>query len=73
MKIGVLKAIIVRFDSMNNARKEAKRIDQYYKYNWVFDDVAVEPKLERFVEKAYQAVRPMQHKAAHGHKKVKSM
>jgi hypothetical protein len=73
VQIGVLKALIIQFDNMQNARNEAKRIDQYYKYNWIFDDVAGEPLLERFVEKVYGAVRPLKHKATTGIKKVKSM
>ncbi len=50
--------IFVEFNSFDAARKEAKRIDQWYVRNWVIDDVTGEPPLERFVQKVYQAKRP---------------
>ena len=73
VRIGVLEAVVIQFDEMSNARKEAKRIDQYYKYNWVFDNVTDEPRLERFFEKVYQAVRPMKHKSVSTGSRVKSI
>ena len=73
VRIGVLEAVVIQFDEMKNARKEAKRIDQYYKYNWVFDNVTDEPRLERFFEKVYQAVRPMKHRSTSRGNKVKSI
>ena len=73
VKIGVLEAVVIQFDEMKNARKAAKRIDQYYKYNWVFDNVTDEPRLERFFEKVYEAVRPMKYKSESGGSKGKSI
>ena len=53
-----LDMIFIEFESEDDAKIEATRIDQYYKWNWVFDDVSNEPMLEKFIEKNYQAHRP---------------
>ena len=50
--------IAVEFQTEELAKREAMRIGQFYKYNWVFDDVKGEPPLERFVKEAYDAIAP---------------
>jgi len=57
-KIRGLEMVFIEFESESDARQEAIRIDGYYKYNWVMDDITGEPMLERFVVKVYGATRP---------------
>jgi len=56
-KVKGLDFIYLEFDSETLAKKEAKRINGYYRGNWVFDDVTGEPVLERFVKNVYHAER----------------
>lgn len=58
VKVKNLKMICVEFKDTASAREEALRIDQYYLKNWVFDDVAGEPKLERYIQKL-KGIRPL--------------
>ena len=44
---------VVEFQNPEQARIVAKKIDQYYIGNWVFDDVVGEPVLEEFVVKYF--------------------
>ena len=44
------------FETKEQARAEALRIDQYYPRNWVFDDIKGEPLQEAFVKKAFKAI-----------------
>lgn len=53
---------VVEFQNPEQARVVAKKIDQYYLGNWVFDDVVGEPVLEEFVTKYIKARRPSQEK-----------
>jgi len=55
-----LRMILVKFETQEQARLEALRIDGYYSRNWVFDDTAGEPRLERFVKKVCNAIRPLE-------------
>lgn len=48
---------VVEFENEKLAKEAAFNIGQYYAKNWVFDDVAGEPVLEYFVDKAFGAVR----------------
>jgi hypothetical protein len=50
-----LEMTYVEFESPEQAKVAAQKIDQYYSRNWVFDDVKGEPDLERFVKKVYKA------------------
>lgn len=55
-----LDMIFINYDTADNARLAAAKIDQYYIENWVIDEVADEPLLEKFILKAYpEAVRPL--------------
>ena len=49
-------------ETQEQAKALAERLDLYYKYNWVFDDVAGEPVLEDFVVRAYGAAKPSKEK-----------
>lgn len=49
---------VVEFQNPEQARVVAKKIDQYYVGNWVFDDVVGEPVLEEFVRIFLKASRP---------------
>lgn len=46
---------MIRFDSVDHARRKATELNQYYLQNWVFDEVRGEPVLEDFVKKAFKA------------------
>jgi hypothetical protein len=46
---------MVRFDSVENAKRKATELNQFYKQNWVFDEVRGEPVIEDFVKKAFDA------------------
>jgi len=56
-KVRLVTLILVEFDSEESAMAEAKKLNQYYAKNWLFDDVTNEPVLEDFVKKAYGATR----------------
>ncbi|MBT5093275.1 MAG: hypothetical protein HOM21_03470, partial [Halobacteriovoraceae bacterium] len=43
-----VELITVQFESMEQARAEAKRLNQWYVRNWLLDDVTKEPVLENF-------------------------
>jgi len=58
VKLRKVVAIIVQFETQEQARAVAEKYQLYYKYNWVFDDVAGEPVLESFVESVFGAMRP---------------
>jgi hypothetical protein len=55
VKVGVLELRCIEFDSVKNAKKEAKRLNEYYYKNWVFDEANGEPPLESFVKNAFGA------------------
>ncbi len=56
IKVKKVEIIAIMFETMEQAKTEALRIDQYYAKNWVFDDVKGEPLQEAFVKKAFKAV-----------------
>jgi hypothetical protein len=52
---------LVEFETEEQAKEAAIKIDQYHIKNWVLDDVVDEPVLESFVAQAFpKAVRPYQ-------------
>lgn len=55
VKVGLLELRCIEFDSVKNAKKEAKRLNEYFFKNWVFDEVNGEPPLESFVKNAFGA------------------
>ena len=57
IRVGRLEMIVVEYDSEDHARKAAKAIKGMYAVNWLFDDVADEPILKKFVENTYGATK----------------
>jgi hypothetical protein len=57
-KVRLVEMIVVQYHSNSGACEAAKRLDQYYIRNWLFDDVKGEPVLEDFVKKVYKAENP---------------
>ena len=55
VKVGLLELRCIEFDSVKNAKKEAKRLNEFFYKNWVFDEVNGEPPLESFVKNAFGA------------------
>lgn len=49
---------VIEFENSEQARIVAKKIDQYYLGNWVFDDVIGEPVLEDLALNTLKARRP---------------
>ena len=56
IKVKKVEIIAISFETMEQARTEALRIDQFYAKNWVFDDVKGEPLQEAFILKAFKAI-----------------
>lgn len=54
-KIKTVEMIFIEFETIDQAKAQAEKINQWYAWNWVFDDVDGEPVLEHFVQKVYQA------------------
>ena len=54
-KVRLVEIILVEFDTEENARNEALKLDQYYTRNWLLDDVRGEPLIESFVKQAFNA------------------
>lgn len=48
----------IAFNSVEEARNEAKRLNQYYSRNWLFDRVEGEPVLEDYLITTFKAVNP---------------
>jgi uncharacterized membrane protein YgcG len=48
----------ISFETEEDARKEAVRLNQYYSRNWLFDQVDGEPILEDYVIIRYGAINP---------------
>ncbi|MGZ3807229.1 MAG: hypothetical protein ACXVCE_04025 [Bacteriovorax sp.] len=48
----------VEFESEEQARNEALRLNQYYSRNWLFDRVEGEPVLEDYVIETFKATNP---------------
>ncbi len=50
--------IFVEFETENDARNEAIRLEQLYARNWLIDDTAGEPPLEKFFKQVIGAINP---------------
>jgi hypothetical protein len=57
-KVRLVELIVVQYHSGAQACEAAKKLDQYYVRNWLFDDVKGEPVLEDFVKRVYKAENP---------------
>lgn len=55
-----VELIALQFESIEQARAEARKINQWHAKNWLFDDVTDEPVLESFVKEAFDAQNPNQ-------------
>lgn len=53
-----LNFFAVSFETSDQARAEAKRLNQYYARNWLFDRVEGEPLLEDYVILTFKAINP---------------
>ncbi len=53
-----LDLIAVEFMTEEQAKYAAKKVRGYYLRNWILDDVAGEPELERFAEQSLEAKKP---------------
>lgn len=58
VKVGDLDFVAIEYENEEYAKKDAKRLNQCFFSNWVFDEVAGEPSLQAFVNKAYNATCP---------------
>ncbi len=59
LKVKDLSFDVIQFDSLDIALRNAKKLDAYYYMNFVFDEVAGEPVLEKYIKEAFGAVRPL--------------
>jgi len=55
VKVRKVEMLVIMFKDEKSARKEARRIGQWYAKNWLLDDVTNEPVLESFVQEAFKA------------------
>lgn len=53
VKVKDIDFLFVGFENAEQAKKEAKRLNQVYYHNWVIDEVRGEPPLEAFVKKTF--------------------
>lgn len=53
-----LNFFAVSFETTDQARSEAKRLNQYHARNWLFDRVEGEPILEDYVILTFKAINP---------------
>ncbi|MBC7539787.1 MAG: hypothetical protein H7281_13280 [Bacteriovorax sp.] len=51
----------VSFETVEQARTEALRLNQYYARNWLFDRVEGEPILEDYLMEKFKAINPKRH------------
>ena len=58
VQVRKLDFIAVEFMTEAQAKYAAKKVRGYYSRNWLFDDVAGEPILERFVTEHLEAKKP---------------
>lgn len=56
--VSKVELISVQYETAQQARAAAFKLDQWYAGNWIFDDVTNEPVLESFVQKVFDAKRP---------------
>ncbi|MDH5580479.1 MAG: hypothetical protein OEY33_01100 [Bdellovibrionales bacterium] len=55
IKVRLVDFLLIEFESEAQAMNMARQTKSYIFHNWVFDDVAGEPVLEDFVQKAFNA------------------
>jgi len=53
-----LRFFAIEFETSEQAKKEAIRLNQYYAKNYLFDQVEGEPILEDFVIETFKAINP---------------
>lgn len=58
LKYQRLAFFAISFETSEQARVEALRLNQYYARNWLFDRVEGEPVLEDYVIKTFKAINP---------------
>lgn len=58
LKYQRLTFFAIEFETVEEARSEAKRLNQYHSRNWLFDRVEGEPILEDYVITTFKAVNP---------------
>ncbi len=58
IKVRKVELITIQFETVEQARQEAIRLDQYHFANWLFDEVEEEPVLKHFIKKVFKAVKP---------------
>lgn len=56
--VSKVELLTIQFETVEQAREAALKIDQWHAGNWLFDDVTNEPVLESFVTKVFNAKRP---------------
>lgn len=56
--VSKVELISIQYETAQQARAAAFKLDQWYAGNWMFDDVTNEPVLESFVQKVFDAKRP---------------
>ncbi len=49
-----IEFLIIRFQSPEKARTEARRINQWYVRDWILDDIKNEPVLEKFMIRTFK-------------------
>ncbi|MBC97703.1 MAG: hypothetical protein CME63_08135 [Halobacteriovoraceae bacterium] len=59
IKVRLVELLVIQYDSEKNACKAALEVGQWYAYNWLFDDVTNEPVLEDYVQKGFEAKKPV--------------
>ena len=63
IKVKRVELITIQFETVEAARKEARRLNQFHFANWIFDEVMEEPVLKHFVRKVFKAVNPQEEEA----------
>ena len=61
-KVSLSTFVIVEYQNEGQARLAALQLDQYYKFNWLFDEVTDEPIAAYFVKEAFGAKRAQEEK-----------
>ncbi len=55
IRVRKVELLVVEFSTVKTARDLARRLDGYYKANWLFDEVRGEPVLESFIKTIIEA------------------
>ena len=61
-KVKELEFAFVEFQTTDQAKAEAKRLNQFFCKNWLLDEITTEPALEEFVRTTFGAINPNQTK-----------